>query len=199
MDPRERRRESSRRLSQTQDEYLVLLAQSGSTSALERLIHRWQPKLWRHARRLLASPDAAGDALQEAWIAIVAGLRRLDEPKRFGPWAYRIVTNKAADWARREGARAAATERAGEAQSADLPEEEASEVGALRKAIARLSADRRALLSLYYTEGLTVGEIAVALGVPEGTVKSRLHNVRRELQEMLKRRETGRFLRSRVT
>ena len=50
----------------------------------------------------LRSRVDASDVVQEAWLAIVRGLRRLDDPTRFRPWALRIVTNKCADWTRRQ-------------------------------------------------------------------------------------------------
>ena len=69
------------------DELLVLRSQDGDRGALDELVNRWQGRFFRHACRLTANPDSARDAVQEAWIAIVRGLRRLDDPARFGPWA----------------------------------------------------------------------------------------------------------------
>lgn len=64
------------------DEYLVLVAQGGSADAFRRLVERWTPRLKRHAARTLGDADAAADAVQEARLAIAAGLRRLEDPAR---------------------------------------------------------------------------------------------------------------------
>src|SRR5512145_1583590 len=84
-----------------QDELLVLRCQGGESEALHKLVSRWHPRLRRLAERRTADPEAAKDLVQDAWLAIVRGLRRLDDPSRFRVWAYRIVTNKCADWVRR--------------------------------------------------------------------------------------------------
>ena len=88
-----------------QDELLVLQCQEGDGDALKALIARWQPRLARLAWRLTGESEAARDVVQDAWLAIVRGLKRLDDPARFRWWAYRIVTNKCADWIRRRSVR----------------------------------------------------------------------------------------------
>ncbi len=132
----------------------------------------------------------AADVAQEAWLAIVGGLRRLDDPCRFKSWSYRIVANKCADWIRREQRRRRTAE---EAAREPLPPDEMDqepdldETGRLRVALRALPAERRALLSMFYLDGLSVAAIARALDIPAGTVKSRLfharHHLRRTLEE----------------
>ncbi|MCU0232215.1 MAG: RNA polymerase sigma factor [Acidobacteria bacterium] len=170
-----------------EDEWLVLRSQEGDDAAFERLIARWQPRLWRHARRLVADDDDAWDALQEAWISMLAGLRRLHDPAAFPAWAYRIVTFKCADAARRAG-RERRTERG--AAVADTPRYETGrdEIEALRRALHELTLEQRAILSLHYMEELGVERIAEILGIPAGTVKSRLHHARAALAQRLGRR-----------
>ncbi len=82
-----------RSLESIHDELLVLRCQSGETEAMEELIGNWQPRLWRHAKRLTGRRDAAWDVLQETLLAIVRSLHRLDDPALFRTWAYRIATN----------------------------------------------------------------------------------------------------------
>jgi RNA polymerase sigma-70 factor (ECF subfamily) len=74
------------------DEWLVLRCQEGDAAALTELVERWQPRLWRQAMRLTDNSDAAGDVVQQAWVAIIRGLGRLSDAACFRRWAYQIVT-----------------------------------------------------------------------------------------------------------
>ena len=163
---------------QIYDEWLVLQCRDGRVKAFERLVERWKKRLYSHAWRLTGKHDAAADVLQEAWIAVVKGIRRLDDPGRLRSWLYRIVTFKAADWIRRE--RKQRGLKSHEARS-----EEPSSDNTFRNAIRRLPEDCRAILALFYLEELSVREIAHVLDIPAGTVKSRLFYARKELKRRL--------------
>jgi RNA polymerase sigma-70 factor (ECF subfamily) len=169
------------------DELLVLRTQSGDVASLEVLARRWHPKLLRHAVRLTGEREGGADVAQEAWLAIVRSLRRLHDPGRFRAWAYRICTRKSSDWIRsRQRRRKLGDGTAFEPdQAAAEPSTVPDEVRRLREVMAKLPADRRALLAMYYTEGMTVSEIAEALSIPRGTVKSRLFHTRNQLRESL--------------
>lgn len=167
-------------------EYLVIAAQGGDRDALARLVALWQPDLLRHAARLTDDADGAGDALQEAWLDIVRGLARLRSPAVFPAWAYRIVTRKCAAQIRgRQAVRrtaAALTAEPGERATDGAGDaERAADLAAIRLAMAGLPPDQRIALALHHQDGFTVAEIAVALAVPEGTVKTRLMHARRKL------------------
>lgn len=180
-----------RSLESIYEEWLVLRSQDGEVAALKELVERWQPRLLRHAWRLSGDREAARDVAQSAWLAIVRGIRGLGDPARFGPWAYRIVTNKCADRVRRlqrqrKMTDAVAHQRREAGDSGQTADDSADE---LRCALRRLTGDRRALLALHYVDGLTLPEIARALDVPLGTVKSRLHHARNELRGALERKD----------
>ena len=172
-------------------ELLVLRCQAGDVAAFEELVGHWQPRLWRHALRLTGGHDAAADALQETWLAIVRGIRKLDDPARFGSWARRIVTHKAADRIRRQQRQRNLTREVGQLSAADPdgPGEhgEQDEITRLRGAMQRLSPDSRAILALRYLDELSVAQIAVILDIPRGTAKSRLHHARNQLEHVLER------------
>lgn len=185
----------SRTYEDIQDELLVLQCQHGDAEALKTLIARWHPRLGRMAWRLTAEREAARDIVQEAWLAIVRGLRRLDDPARFRSWAYRIVRNKCADWTRRRVVqRNAAQEMQDAAINAGAESatetDPAGDVARLRNALAELPNEQRAILSLHYLDGMSIAEIAAALDVPKGTVKSRLYHARNRLKQTLERIES---------
>lgn len=83
------------------DDMLAVEAKAGSSAAFGQLIERWTPRLMRHAERMLLDRDLAADAVQEAWLGVARGLRRLDDAARFPAWAYAIVTRKCVDVVRR--------------------------------------------------------------------------------------------------
>lgn len=179
------------------DELLVLGSQAGDAAAWKLLVQRWHPKLYAQARRVAGSAEGAADITQEAWLAIVRSIRRLDDPARFRPWAHRIVANKAADWIRRRQRvrqlikTAAQDKRPPEADNSQHDETiQTEQVELVRDAIRLLPTDQRRLLALFYTEAKTIKEIARRLSIPTGTVKSRLHSIRQELKSYLERHES---------
>lgn len=173
-----------------QDELLVLECQSGDGEALRALYDRWQPRFARHAWRLTAEREAARDIVQDAWLAIVRGLRRLDDPARFRVWGYRIVSNKCADWLRRRVVerRAERDLAAGSSAICSASETDSEDdVAAMREALAALPREQRAILSLHYLDGMGIAEMSRVLSVPAGTVKSRLFHARNQLRRLIER------------
>ncbi len=166
------------------DEYLVVSARAGDAEAFSLLAQRWQAKLVAHAWRLTGDGEAARDAAQLGWIEIVRGLNRLQDERAFPAWAYRIVSRVCArqigDAVRRRSLSANVT--------AQPCGEEREAVGSghdhslLRAAIRALPEEQRATIALFHFEELSVAEVAVALDVPAGTVKSRLMHARRKLR-----------------
>jgi len=139
--------------------------------------------------RLTGRDDAGQDATQEAWIEITRGLWRLEDPASFGPWAYKIVTRSAARWIRREVRRRGVEHKIATQPVAqrDLPsaEEAIDSAEAVRVALRRLAADQRTILELRYVEDYSIAQMADVLGIPAGTVKSRLFQAREELRKHL--------------
>lgn len=144
-------RTMSRTPEDIQDELLVLRCQEGDDDALRALITRWQPRFGRLAWRLTGNRESARDAVQETWLAIVRGLRRLDDPARFRSWAYRIAVNKCADWTRRRVAlRSAASDLRDAAASAPRAvtgaADQEDDAAYIRDAMAKLPGEQRAIL-----------------------------------------------------
>ena len=169
----------NRSTEQIVDEILVMDCQSGSAKALEMLVSRWQKRLWRYACHLTGDSEAAWDITQESWLGIIRGISRLNDPARFRSWAYRIVTNKTNDWIRKTRA----VKRTDVTELADHRQPEKKDTG-VRELLETLDMKKKVVLNLYYFEQLTVPEIASALRIPKGTVKSRLHKARNELKEV---------------
>lgn len=171
------------------DEYLAASARAGDRAAMDELARRWEKRLVRHAWRLTGSIDDARDIAQDAWLDIARGVRRLDDCAAFPAFAFRIVTRRAADFVRgakkrRAGAAAFAIEPRESSAGNDGVEASAS-APAIASALAALPAEQRAAIALFYHEDLSVAEIAAALGVPAGTVKTRLMAARDKLRVAL--------------
>lgn len=155
-------------------------AQAGSGSDFEALFRRHWPAAYRAAYLVVRDHAAAEDIAQEAFIAALRNLDRFDRKRPFAPWLHRIVVNRAIDWTRR---RLAARGTAGGAELEAAPLPEASPGGnpggeleprTLAAGLAALSPEHRAVIVLRYLLDYTPGEIAEVLGLPRGTVNSRL-------------------------
>ncbi len=165
--------------SSVEDQLLVMDAQDGDAEAMEKLVSRWQKRLWQHAFRLTADNQAAWDITQQSWLGIVRGLRKLRDPANFKAWAYKITTNKSIDWIKRRKR----TKQISIQEIQDPPHEEKQNTD-IRELLQKLGMKKRAVLSLYYFEQLSISEISIALKIPNGTVKSRLHKAREELKKL---------------
>jgi len=168
------------------DDYLVASARLGDAKAFGLLAKRWNGRLVAHAWRLLGSHDDAREAVQEAWTEIMRGLAGLHDARAFPAWAYRIVSRRCARQIGQAQARRRLTETI--AAQPDLPAlepEAATDIDRLRAAIRQLPAPQRAAVALFHLEEMSVAEVAVALGVPSGTVKTRLMHARQKLRAVL--------------
>jgi RNA polymerase sigma factor (sigma-70 family) len=174
---------------QIHDEWLIVSSQAGQAGALDELVCRWHARLLDQARLLMRNDADAADALQEALVAIARFIRRLDDPALFGPWARRILAHKCADLIRRRQRSRRLTDAAGNAQPSELDAgaNDEQELARVRMAIDLLPIDRRALIVMRYGREMSTQHMAAALGIREGTVKSRLNHARHELKSILER------------
>lgn len=164
------------------DEMLVMLAAEGDREALDRLARRWGPRHHAHARRLLGGSDHATDAVQDAWVSIIRSLGRLNEPAKFPAWSYAIVTKRCQDIMRKPF---------WHKESEGGPEHEVTAThdngieDDLRRGLRKLPPSQRAAIALFYLDGLSLAEIAIALNTPAGTIKTRLFHARNKLRQYL--------------
>ena len=145
------------------------------------------PRLLAHATRLLGDRETSRDVVQEAWAEILRGLGSLKDDHAFLPWALRITSRRVSrEIERRQRQRRLVSEYGAE-MDVSLPEEASAAVDAkvIRNAIEQLSKDHRATIALFYLEELSVAEVAAALDVPVGTVKTRLMHARAHLRRVI--------------
>lgn len=175
-----------------------ILARGGSARDIasrdfEALVAPWVEEMYRLAATIVGPHDARDvtqDALVAAWSK-VGDLRRRDDPR---PWLHAIVVNQCRQLlrAQRRGPRwidmdqPGVVDRAGSTPDASR---QLAERDRLDRAFGHLDADHRAALALHYVVDLTVPQIAVALGVREGTVKSRIHTAKEQMRVALERED----------
>jgi RNA polymerase sigma-70 factor, ECF subfamily len=167
------RDEAVSRRGRCSDAALVRAARRGSEDAMEALFRRHWSSARRAAYLVCLDRSGAEDVAQEAFLAAIATLERFDPARPFGPWLHRIVVNRAIDWTRRRATRREVSADAAPEPWVD-PIEPLDGAAELLAALSELAADHRAVIVLRYVEELTPGEIAAALGIPRGTVNSRL-------------------------
>ena len=159
---------------------LVAGAQRGSAEDFEALFALHWPRAYRAAWLVVHDAAAAEDIAQEAFIAALRALDRFDRRRPFGPWLSRIVVNRAIDHARARRVRALPAP-----VGATAPAAAAGWSDELVAALAQLPVDQRAVVVMRYVLDYTPGEIAAALGLPRGTVNSRLRRALDRLGRLL--------------
>ena len=176
------------------DEGLVDAARGGDRAALDALLRRHHDRVFALCRRMTGNDADAHDATQEALIAVVRGLPRFDGRARFTTWLHRVATNACLDELRRRGRRPVpglADERDPEHAAplsdptAEVPLDLVAERTAVDEALAQLSPEFRAAVVLRDLCDLDYAEIAAALDVPPGTVRSRIARARSQLAALL--------------
>jgi RNA polymerase sigma-70 factor (ECF subfamily) len=171
----------------TPDDADLTSALAGDTRALDRLLRAHYDRLFAVCRRLTGNDADAADACQDALIAIVRNLHKFDQRSRFGTWTYRIAVNASLDEMRRRRRRPVATDVAAR-ETPTVGTDHATGVTnrlTLDAALAQLSPEFRAAVVLRDVAGLDYAEIATALRIPPGTVRSRIARGRAALADAL--------------
>ena len=164
------------------DTALVEAATAGSHDAIAELYERYWPLAWQWAYLATGSRSRADDLAQEAVVRAFAALDRFDPQRPFGPWLKRILVNKAIDDARKERRLRVGDEWMSDLRAAPDDSGASDEVVA---AVRELAAPRREVIVLHYWLDLAVDEIAALLGLPFGTVASRLSRALADLRVTL--------------
>ena len=172
------------------DRSLADRARHGDLGAFEELMHARIDAIYRLSYAIVGDEADARDATQETFIAAWRRIRELRDPERFDAWLQRIAVNSARMTLRARGRRRVREIPAGDvaalASAADRRRRPSAPTrDLLGAALDRIPTDQRTILVLHHLEGHGVAELAEILGIPVGTVKSRLHTARRALQEAL--------------
>jgi len=182
---------------QQEDGALVARVRDGDIDALGVLYERYKSRVYRTALAITHDERMAEDILQEAFLRVNRYADSFDQTQPFEPWIYRITVNLSYSWTNKAKRWVTIFQDALErlrAPSRRDPErvtESREECAILRRAIDGLPDSHRVVVILYYLEDLSVSEVAYALGVPEGTIKSRLYYAREKLRKAIADQERG--------
>lgn len=177
---------------------LVRRAQSGDSLSFDRLVEAHYATVYSTAYRMLGDSSSASDATQTAFLRAFEALDSFRGASAFGTWLYRIVMNVCLDELRKRRNQpvslVAEDEEEDSLEERDIPDEAEEPAGLVEQrerqaivqaAIGQLPEDYRAIIVLYDIRGLSYQEISEVLGVPLGTVKSRLNRARHALRELM--------------
>lgn len=164
----------------------MVRCQLGERAAFDELIERWHGPLWAYIRRVAGDPDAAADVLQETWLRALRAIPRLRDGERLRPWLFGIARRTVMDrWRVKYRDPEPLEDIVADAVAALEPDDHEPGLAALDRGLERLPIVERDALTLFYLRELSLAEIADVLGVPVGTVKSRLFRARRLLRREL--------------
>jgi RNA polymerase sigma-70 factor (ECF subfamily) len=185
------------------DDLLIARAQRGDRSGFDALVLKHQDRAYTYAYRLTRNTEVAADVVAEAFLRIHNALPNFKGQSSFKTWLYRILTNCYLDLRKRERARphesldtlmdATEGEMGQQIAAPGLsPEEEAQKSArgdAVHNALAAMPEYQRAMIVMYHAEDMSYEEMAAALDLPVGTVKSRLNRARIGLRDLLVKHE----------
>jgi RNA polymerase sigma-70 factor (ECF subfamily) len=185
------------------DELLIKRAQNGDRSAFNALVRKYEERAYKYAYRLTRDPEEAADVVAEAFVRAYNALKNFRSKSTFTTWLYRILTNCFLDLKKKDKSRlnvsldAAVTSDDSEVfrqieDTSASPHAAAESVERERRigrALMRMPEFQRAMIVMYHVEMMTYEEMATALDLPVGTVKSRLNRARLNLRELLIKHE----------
>jgi RNA polymerase sigma factor (sigma-70 family) len=184
----------------SEDERLVARAQKGDASAFDQLVGRHTARLYGLVYHMTGNHEDTNDLLQDVWTKVFRSLAGFRGASRFTTWIHSIAVNMSINFLKRRNRRQTVSLDAGTEDGAvpdamenmlvspHTPRTEAgiSELqGRLSDALGRLSAEHRAVVTMFDIQGMAHSEIGKVLGVSEGTVRSRLFYAHRQLQAFL--------------
>jgi RNA polymerase sigma-70 factor (ECF subfamily) len=175
-------------------ELLVLRCQQGQKDALEELVRSWEQRLFYYVRRLVEDEQDAWQILQETWVKVLQGIKKLREPRKLPVWLYSIARKTALSHLRTRYSEQAMLESSEEISNiedcnSNFTFDNAEQV---HYGLGQISLHHRDVLTLFFLRYLSVEEIAQVLHVPVGTIKSRLHYAKRALKDVLEK-EAGSY------
>ncbi len=170
-------------------ELLVLRCRRGQADAFCELIRAWEKRLFYYIRRLIDDEQDAWQVLQDTWVKVLSGIKKLREPKKLPSWLYKIARNTALGHLRKKYKRRALFEPDVNVQNIkdtgnNITFDDAQQV---HFGLGKISLAHREALTLFFLQDLAVEEIAEVLQIPPGTVKSRLYHAKKALRAVLEK------------
>lgn len=186
-----------------EDEVLISRAQQGDRSAFNTLIRKHEARAYQYAYRLSRNQEEAADIVAEAFVRVFNALPNFKGQSAFSTWLYRILTNCYLDTRKKGKNRTIVSLEAvlhtsegdmeRQIEDPSLTPQQEAEKGEretrVEDAVGLLPEYQRAMIVMYHAEMMSYEEIAAALDLPLGTVKSRLNRARLSLRELLVRDE----------
>jgi RNA polymerase sigma-70 factor (ECF subfamily) len=170
------------------DEWLALRCQRERADAFQELIREMERPLFYYLRKFLQDDERALDVLQEIWLRTLRTIRQLEDPRRLRAWLYRIAHALVVDRIRQDVSRAQAEQARSVTPDAAAEDVFAAEdAAAIHCGLDALDARHREVLILQFLEDMPLADIAAVIGLPVGTVKSRVFYGKQALKEILVR------------
>lgn len=175
---------------QPTDHELIAAHLGGDRHAFGVIVERYERRVWAVCLRMCENPDDARDAAQDTFVTALRAIGSFRGDAQLSTWLHRVAVNASLDVRRKQSRqKAKPVEDLPEVVSTDPGPDEATigadRAAAVHAALARLSEEHRTVVVLHDLQGLQYPEVADALDVPVGTVKSRLHRARVELARLL--------------
>lgn len=182
------------------EELLLAYRDDGDRRAFDELVHRYERELYSYLRRYLGDAATAEDVFQACFLQVHLRCKQFEAGRKFKPWLYTIATNGAIDSQRRARRhRMVSLNQRSESNGDDLGTlmellvsresnpsariESDERRQWIRKAVAELPDTLRTVVTMIYYQGLKYREVAESLGLPVGTIKSRMHAAILKLNE----------------
>lgn len=175
------------------DASLIMSIKTGDKKALAELVEKHKKLAFRTALGMVGNREDAYDISQEAFLRVYRSAGTYDQKQPFLPWFHAIIANLSKTWLKR---RQVAAKRSLPLEETDFlvsdsatPEDqviEAETIGRLRAALMQLDFDDREIITLQHFRGMSYDEIASTLGIPRGTVMSRLYYARKKLANLMR-------------
>jgi len=170
-------------MNQAEQDLLVLAAQNGNHRAFDVLVRHFHKPLVSFAVKISNDVELSRDAVQESWIKTAKNMRKLKDPRAFKSWIYRLVRWRILDLLGIRNRELLRNETIDENLLLAPHSEYSDDKEEATSLISQLPDTEKEIIHLFYLDELRITEISIVLGIPVGTVKSRLNRARNLLRE----------------
>ncbi len=170
-------------------ELLILRCKRGQKEALEELVSNWEKRLFYYIHRLIEDEQEAWSILQEVWVKVLQNIKKVHEPRKLPVWLYSIARKTVISHLRKKYSEKEFVRKGEENSNAEDFDSQYifDNAEQVHYGLGRISLPHRDILTLFFLQDLSLEEIAEALQVPKGTVKSRLHYAKQALKDVLEK------------